>query len=642
MSSCVKKFSVVLATLLLSGYWLHGQQPDSVIALREVAIVATPVRQVSTSTFNENIAPQIISRFQTQPLSNLLSRNSSIQINQYGPGGLSTVSLRGSGSSQTAILWNGFNLQSPMNGGMSLSQIPLHFVDAIQVNHGGQSAQKGSSAIGGVIQINNNAEPTPGTTVSLTQSMGSFGHLFSGIKLNYAVGAVAFSTRIFRQSATNDFPFINTARFGRPEMKQTNAGMLQYGMLQTAFWQIKPGQQLTARIWLQRYDKNIPPLMTNLDSRQNQIDNDYRFMAEWKGSKNNLQWNLRSGYLYNKQLYSDKATATFADNRASSWQTNFEGMMRLSARHTLVLQAGNSLETGQSDNYTALRKRNIAWLMAGYKLSLSNNRFVMTANLREELTDLNATTPTFALGTDLALSKHLNIHSNIARSFRMPTLNDLYWNVWGNPNLRPEEGYTADLGLNFACGNKQWKTTGNATAYSNWINHWIIWMPKGSIWTPENLKKVWSRGIETQGTLSYTGSQMGTSLQVKYQYTRVSQTDNNPGVETRQLIYQPYHKGVATLELSYHQSELSITQSFTGRRYTNETNTSWLDRFSITDLTISTRFLKDKWDATLQFKLNNLADVTYQTIAWYAMPGRNFEIAINLSIHHKPLLTKKQ
>jgi len=624
-----RKRILLTAVIVWAGSCALAQQPDSVIALREVAIVASPVRQVATATFNENISPVLISGYNSRPVSELLARSSGVIINQYGPGGLSTISLRGAGSSQTAVLWNGLNLQSPMNGGMNLSQLPVNFIDEIEINHGGQGAQKGNSAIGGVLQLNSSADVPEGFAASVTQSAGSFGNVFSGLKVHYGSGKLAFSTRIFHQSADNDFSFINTAQYGKPEMKQPNAALKQYGVLQTALWQIATGQQLIARIWAQKYDKKIPPLMTNLDSRQRQVDDDYRGVVEWKGLASRFQWLLRSGYIYNKQIYTDEATDLVADNRSSSWQNNFEGSWHINDRHSIIVQGGSTFETGRSDNYTTVRRRNITWLMTGYRLALDENKAVFMASVREEFADLTTTTPTFSVGSDVVLNKFLSLHANIARSYRMPTLNDLYWSIWGNPDLKPEQGYTFDLGVSFRQKSGRWQTDASATVYSNHISDWIIWLPEGTIWRPQNLKKVWARGIESQAEINYSAGKFNTGLMVKYQYTRAAQMKTGAD-ESLQLIYQPRHRCVASVSAGYSRFDISYIQSYTGIRYSDESNQNPLDAYTTGDLSAGTSFVFHKWKAETRLSINNITNTTYQAIAWYAMPGQSFELSITL------------
>lgn len=628
----LNKYTVFFLFLGLS-YTAIAQKPDSVISLGEVAIISTPIRQVSTTSFNEHISPALIADFSAHPVSELIARTSAVIINQYGPGGLATISLRGSGSSQTAILWNGFNLQSPMNGGMNLSQLPVNFIDEIEVNHGGQGAQQGNSAIGGVVQMNSRVDVRSGFSGSFTQMAGSFGNHFSGLKLYYGCHNISLATRIFYQEAENDFPFNNTAQYGKPRMKQPNAALKQYGVLQTALWQVNPNQQFIIRFWAQSYDKDLPPLMSNLSSQQHQLDDDYRIATEWNGVKGRFHWVLRSGYLFNKQLYSDNASSLEADNRASSWQNNFEGMWQFGESHRLIFQAGSAFERGSSDSYSTDRHRNLTWIMLGYRYALSENKAVITSSIREELTDMTTTKPTFSVGIDIMLINRLTLHSNIARSYRIPTLNDLYWNIWGNPNLKPEQGYTFDLGLHYKHKAGSWHTEIGVTGFSNHISDWIIWLPKGAIWTPENLKKVWSRGLESQVSVEWVLSSFNAGIIAKYNYIRAAQlnTSSITANEKLQLIYVPEHKALVSLALGWKQYDIRFDQSFTGRRYSDTENLSPLESYLVSDISTGNRFDLKRWHVSVRFKINNVFDKSYQAIAWYAMPGRSFELNITFS-----------
>jgi outer membrane cobalamin receptor len=42
-------------------------------------------------------------------------------------------------------------------------------------------------------------------------------------------------------------------------------------------------------------------------------------------------------------------------------------------------------------------------------------------------------------------AEDLIFKANVSRNFHTPSLNDLYWQPGGNPNLRPEEGYSSEL-----------------------------------------------------------------------------------------------------------------------------------------------------------------------------------------------------
>ena len=97
---------------------------------------------------------------------------------QGGPGGLSTVALRGTAASQTLVLVDGFRVgdTTSTGGETDLGAFSLTDVERIEVLRGPQSALYGSDAMGGVINIiTSKGTQTPRRT--LTLEGGSYGTL---------------------------------------------------------------------------------------------------------------------------------------------------------------------------------------------------------------------------------------------------------------------------------------------------------------------------------------------------------------------------------------------------------------------------------------------------------------------------------
>ncbi len=69
------------------------------------------------------------------------------------PGKLASLFLRGTNSSHTLFLWNGIELNDPYLGGFDLSTLSTDGVERIEVARGPFSALYGSAAVGGVVQI---------------------------------------------------------------------------------------------------------------------------------------------------------------------------------------------------------------------------------------------------------------------------------------------------------------------------------------------------------------------------------------------------------------------------------------------------------------------------------------------------------
>ena len=86
-----------------------------------------------------------------QSLADVLSRNTASFLRQYSPGTLASPSIRGTGAAHTALVWNGLNLQSSMNGQLDLSLIPSLLFDQFSLQMGAGSASWGTGAIGGTI-----------------------------------------------------------------------------------------------------------------------------------------------------------------------------------------------------------------------------------------------------------------------------------------------------------------------------------------------------------------------------------------------------------------------------------------------------------------------------------------------------------
>ena len=86
--------------------------------------------------------------------------------------------------------------------------------------------------------------------------------------------------------------------------------------------------------------------------------------------------------------------------------------------------------------------------------------------------------------------------ASLSRAFKVPTLNDRYWVPGGNPDILPEDSWSAEMGLEHVFENGGTKLTHGITRYRMYVDNWIIWLPKGNIWSPENIRAVQNDGVE--------------------------------------------------------------------------------------------------------------------------------------------------
>ena len=134
----------------------HAQRKDSLThQLMEVTITETKQQILQASKKTTTLDSLILERYNTSSLADLLSNQSAIHIKSYGNGNIATTSIRAGNASQTAVLWNGLNIQNPMLGQTDLSLVPTLLFQNIALEYGGGSALNGSGAMGGSIQLRN-------------------------------------------------------------------------------------------------------------------------------------------------------------------------------------------------------------------------------------------------------------------------------------------------------------------------------------------------------------------------------------------------------------------------------------------------------------------------------------------------------
>ncbi|MDP4226303.1 MAG: TonB-dependent receptor, partial [Bacteroidota bacterium] len=262
----------------------------------------------------------------------------------------------------------------------------------------------------------------------------------------------------------------------------------------------------------------------------------------------------------------------------------------------------------------------------------------MTANLsvRKEFVPDQKIKPLFSLGARYMLkSDRLYLRANGANKFRLPTFNDKYWQPGGNRNLKPEEGWTADMGLEaYLIHDKGVQNLFlDVSAYTSTIRNMIVWTTT----SPKNLKEIWARGVELSLNYSYKVQDFLFTMNAFYSHspsTNIKATDSESEIIGKQIIYVPVQTSKAYMNLSYRQFYLAYSAGYTGQRYSSENNDIYnrMSSFICSNVYAGYTFKIRGVDGGLQFKVSNLFDQQYQLMPGYAMPGRTYYVSLNLGI----------
>lgn len=638
-------FFLFLSILLFSHSIAFTQNNpiSDTILLPDVVITGVQTSD-SHSAFERKLDTLSLHSMRSTGLADLLSQHSGVFVKSYGPGSLSTVSLRGTSASHTLVLWNDFPVNAPMLGQVDFSQVPVFFIDQVGVLWGSASSAKRAGGLGGTVSLENTMRLNQGFKLDFCQTAGSYGTLGTYATVDFSKKKVQLRTRIFRKSSQNDFEYENTASLPRAMMKQEDASYLDYGLMQEMYVSNRFGN-FSFVSWNQWNSRNLPPIMTNIerggDPEEYQNDRFHRNVLSYLNAWESGKIEVKTAYFIENQQYflrttgsgvpAETVTLIDSKNRLES----LFGQVKLTESVKKNLSVFGRIQWNHdkvvSNNYYDTKTRT----QSSFSLGAI---WVMMPTLSSELT-LNqdrvdnenlGMNPALTLHYTLSSKQNLKLSAGINKNYRLPSMNDLYWYPGGNVLLQPEKGLTTDLAI-------QWKTqTGNFSTetdlnfFFSAINDWIQWRPtEYRYWEPLNIARVFARGMEFHFRTEGKISDVTVSMAINYVFTvttdesQVAKLENSSG---RQLIYIPRHHANLFLSAGFKGYYSNYTLSVTGRRTTTpngeEMYTGVLPAYVLHNVSFGKKI--GHFDA--EIKVNNLFNKSYQAVLWRAMPGRNAEI----------------
>jgi len=237
---------------VLHGLSLNAQKT---VSLTNVEVTALKLNNSAIGRKTETIDSLVLKQFRFNSLAEVLSANTPIFIKSYGPGGLATTAFRGGNAAQTAVLWNGFNLQNAMLGQSDLALLPSFLFDRIDIEYGGSSSLWGSGAVGGSIQLNNNLLFNKGFQSTTNLGVGSYGARNGSIQLMLSKKRFVTSTKIYGLNALNNFSYKDA---NGQTVSQKNAAYNFVGWMQELKLKLASNQTLLLKAWVIQNNLRLP------------------------------------------------------------------------------------------------------------------------------------------------------------------------------------------------------------------------------------------------------------------------------------------------------------------------------------------------------------------------------------------------
>jgi vitamin B12 transporter len=217
---------------------------------------------------------------------------------------------------------------------------------------------------------------------------------------------------------------------------------------------------------------------------------------------------------------------------------------------------------------------------------------------------------TYKAGASLKLpSWRSRVFGNYATGFRGPTLNDLYYPGFSNPNLLPEEsrGYETGVSIDMVPNVLTTGATYFRTRYENMI-------AADSLFVPQNINTAESQGVE------FTGELRGPHTRMQGTYTYTSTHD---GSTNDLLLRRPRNKaGVALIVEPDSTSSVRLDGRYVGKRLDFGTT---VDPYFVVSLAATERTRPNlEWF----LRMENMFNQDYEEVAGYGTPGRSVYVGL--------------
>ncbi|PNW26753.1 TonB-dependent receptor plug domain-containing protein [Formosa algae] len=589
-------------------------QTDSIQKLEEVYITAdAQLKAFSNSQTVLVLTDSVISKNQPS-LTALLNYNTPIFFKENGLGMVSSPAFRGTTAQQTAVVWNGININSQLNGQTDFNTLNTSDFNAISVRSGGGSVIYGSGAIGGSIHLNNVFNYTEGFTNTIKSSYGSFNTLQLNYNGNITFNNLSANIGISRNSSDNDYDYVDS------DDSNQNGDFYNTSLNANISYRLNQNNLLKFYSYIYDGERHFSLINAN-ETPTKYKDFNTRHLLEWDAFYSKITSKFKLAYITEEYKYfSNTASDIYSYGQVNSIIAKYDFTYNPSEDITINAIADATQNKGEGTSIVQ-EERNIASFNLLFKQQLTP-WFLYELGLRQEITNNYNSPFLYNLGLQFQVSSLYSITVNGSKNFRIPTFNDLYWEDSGNPDLKPESSYQAEIGNHLALKH----TKLSVTAYYNDITDMIRWLPNGSIWQPSNTDHVITYGLEGVLNYSRTVNDHTFSFNSTYAYT-ISENQETK----KQLTYVPYHKATASLGYSFKNLSAFYQWLYVGKVFTTTDN---LSRYSIDDYHLSNIGIDYNFNTTFTLggKLNNIWNTNYKSGSNRYMPGRNFSINLNINI----------
>lgn len=515
------------------------------------------------------------------------------------PGKVVSLFSRGAESNQSLVLWNGLPLNDPFFGGYDWAFLPTDGVARVEVARGPFSSLYGSAAMGAVVQVLSGRNQGGGARLEGgTDSYGRLG-LAWGEDLGSTRIDIAGHVRRGDGAAENDF-YDGAELMGRLEWATGARGKI--GLLARR----------------SRAEIGIPVALGAATPRRRQDSDALQLAVPFEIDLDRWQVEAILSRSEGQFLFEDP-DAFFSRSKTDAEQLRLRTVATFRGESEYWIAAGAEWQgdevTNDSNfgpNLTGESRRDWAVFAQGQK-TVGRVRFDLGVRHDDDEFFGGQTSPRG--GLVVYLGREVQLFASYGEGFRAPSLGELFFPFFGNPDLEPEESESAEAGLRFD-GEPWWV----ALAYfDNDFTNLIDADP--NTFTAVNIGQAETKGWELE-----LGYRRGL-VEARANLTLLDARD----LETGQLLLRRAEEKANLLVAVYPADfVLQFTGRYVGERIDLDPLTferAWNDDYFVADLAL-------RWNAAERLspygRIGNLADEDYEEVLGFPSPGRTWALGLEV------------
>ena len=559
-------------------------------------------------------------------LADLLRRQVGFEMIRNGGAGANTsLFVRGADTRHTAVLIDGVRVDSQASSGVSWNAIPLAQVERIEIVRGPASALYGSDAIGGVVQIfTRKGEGKPVVDIGVGGGNRGLAKVDASVRgrsgiVDYALAAAGESS-----SGFNARPAPATATFTPDDDGyQSRNASLRLGV------QLAPEHRVEVSALTSHVDAEYDSTAT--------AKTDDRTVSDTRA--NRLAWSAQWSPALRSELSVGESTERY-ETRPSPYVTKtwvrtygFNTSWNLGTIGTLQGVLERREDKLQNDGLIASPTPNrgerhqdaigAGWTWANGPLSLQ-------LNARRDRDSEFGGVSTGSVAGGYRLGTAWRLQASVGTSFRAPSLYQRFSDS-GKPDLLPEKGRNAELGLHYAVGRDEF----SITAYRNLVRDLIVYVPMPvpapvpapclSPWgCYDNIGEGRLQGLSLRGATALGAVRLSGTLDLQ----APKDSDKASANYGKLLARRAKTHGTVRAETDIGAWTLGGQVLASSKRTDNLSTGYQLGGYALLDLDAQVALSRQ---LGLQFKVDNVFDRKYETARSYAASPRQVFVGLRFT-----------